>query len=56
MAKPLFCTLDDIKQFWGINNPEEFVKDIPSRGCYGRRDNLVYSRYDIEKKIKNGKS
>lgn len=54
MVRPVFVTLDDIKQIWGMNDPEAFVKDIPKRGYYERKNNFLYSRYDIEKKLKNG--
>lgn len=54
MPRPVFVTLEDIKKIWGMDDPEAFVKDIPKRGCYERKDNFLYSRYDIEKKLKNG--
>lgn len=53
--KPLFLTKNDISNFYGVDNRKatQIVKDLDSCGVH--TGNLLYSRRDVEAKLKESK-
>lgn len=52
--KPIFMTVHNISERYKLTEAEalELTKNLEPSGFYGRTDNFLYPRKDIEKELK----